>query len=96
VRIVWSPQSLRDLYAIHESIAKDSEHLAGLTVARIFSAVKRLIQFPHAGRIVPQQMSLKYAKSSLDVFASCTGFEINCLKWQQSLGRQENFRKDSD
>jgi toxin ParE1/3/4 len=49
VRIVWSPQSLRDLDAIHESIAKDSEHLAGLAIARIFSAVKRLIQFPHAG-----------------------------------------------
>jgi len=96
VRIVWSPQSLRDLDAIHEYIAKDSEHYAGLTVARIFSAVKQLIQFPRSGRIVPEQMNLKYAKSSLDVFAWCTGFEINCLKWRQSLGRQENFRNDSD
>jgi plasmid stabilization system protein ParE len=70
VRIVWSPQSLRDLDAIDESIAKDSEHLAGLTVARIFSAVERLSSSP--------------------------GLEINCLKWQQSLGRQENFRQNSD
>jgi plasmid stabilization system protein ParE len=68
VRIVWSPQSLRDLDAIDESIAKDSEHLAGLTVARIVSAVERLIQFPHSGRIAPERMYLKYAKSSLDVF----------------------------
>jgi hypothetical protein len=31
VRILWSPQSLRDLDAIHEYIAKDAEHYAGLT-----------------------------------------------------------------
>ncbi|HEX4424570.1 MAG TPA: type II toxin-antitoxin system RelE/ParE family toxin [Terriglobales bacterium] len=55
MRILWSPQSLRDLDAIHEYIAKDSEHYAGLTVARIFSAVERLIQFPDSGRIVPER-----------------------------------------
>lgn len=41
MRIVWSPQSLRDLHAIREYIAKDSERYADLTVARIFSAVER-------------------------------------------------------
>ena len=55
MRILWSPQSLRDLDAIHEYIAKDSEHYAGLTIARIFSAVEQLIQFPHSGRIVPER-----------------------------------------
>ena len=55
MRIVWSPQSLRDLDAIREYIAKDSERYADLTVARIFSAVGRLLQFPHAGRIVPER-----------------------------------------
>ncbi len=55
MRILWSPQSLRDLDAIHEYIAKDSEHYAGLTVARIFSSVERLIQFPSSGRIVPER-----------------------------------------
>jgi toxin ParE1/3/4 len=53
--ILWSPQSLRDLDAIHEYIAKDSEHYASLTVRRIFSSVERLIQFPHSGRIVPER-----------------------------------------
>jgi len=52
MRIQWSPQSLRDPDAIHETIAKDSEHYADLTVARIFSAVERLIQFPQSGRFV--------------------------------------------
>jgi toxin ParE1/3/4 len=55
VRILWSPQSLRDLDAIREYIAKDSEHYAGLTVARIFSAVEQLIRFPRSGRIVPER-----------------------------------------
>ena len=48
-------QSLRDLDAIHQYIAVDSEHYADLTVARIFSAVERRIQFPNSGRIVPER-----------------------------------------
>lgn len=55
MHIVWSPQSLRDLDAIREYIANDSEHYAGLTIARIFSAVEQLIKFPHLGRIVPER-----------------------------------------
>jgi plasmid stabilization system protein ParE len=58
MRILWSPQSLGDLDAIHASpeyFAKDSEHYAGLTISRIFSAVEQLIQFPHSGRIVPER-----------------------------------------
>jgi len=41
MRILWSPQSLRDLDAIREYIGKDSEHYAGITIARIFSAVEQ-------------------------------------------------------
>jgi toxin ParE1/3/4 len=55
MRIFWSPQSLRDLDAIHEYIAKDSEHYAGLTIARIFSAVEQLVHFPYSGRVVPER-----------------------------------------
>jgi len=55
MRIQWSPQSLRDLDAIHAYIAKDSKHYADLTIARVFSAVERLIQFPQSGRIVPER-----------------------------------------
>jgi plasmid stabilization system protein ParE len=49
MRILWSPQSLRDLDAIREYIAKDSEHYAGLTIARIFFAVEQLIRFSRSG-----------------------------------------------
>ena len=55
MQILWSPQSLRDLRAIREYIAKDSEHYAGLTIARIFAAVERLLRFPHSGRVVPER-----------------------------------------
>ena len=55
MRIVWSPQSLHDLDAIHEYIAKDSERYAELTVARVFAAVERLPEFPQSGRIVPER-----------------------------------------
>ena len=55
MRTVWSPQSLRDLDAIREYIAKDSEHYADLTIARIFSASERLLRFPQSGRMVPER-----------------------------------------
>ena len=55
MRIVWSPQSLRDLDGIRQYIARDSEPYADLTVARIFSAVEQLLQFPRSGRIVPER-----------------------------------------
>lgn len=55
IQIVWSPQSLRDLHAIREYIAEDSDHYADLTVAGIFSAVERLLRFPHLGRMVPER-----------------------------------------
>jgi toxin ParE1/3/4 len=54
MRIAWSPQSLRDLDAIHEYIAQDSKHYADVTVSRLFAAVERLPGFPHSGRIVPE------------------------------------------
>jgi toxin ParE1/3/4 len=55
MQIVWSPQSLRDLRAIRDYIAIDSERYADLTIARIFFAVERLLDFPESGRIVPER-----------------------------------------
>jgi toxin ParE1/3/4 len=55
MQIVWSPQLLRDLRAIRDYIAIDSERYADLTIARIFSAVERLLDFPESGRIVPER-----------------------------------------
>lgn len=55
MQILWSPQSLRDLSAIRDYIAEDSEHYANLTLTRLFSSVERLLNFPQSGRIVPEK-----------------------------------------
>jgi toxin ParE1/3/4 len=80
MRILWSPQSLRDLDAIHEYIAKDSEHYAGLTVARIFSIVERLNQFPHSGRIVPERDQDEIREIIVGRFRVVIACENSCLK----------------
>ncbi|MGE5111186.1 MAG: type II toxin-antitoxin system RelE/ParE family toxin [Acidobacteriaceae bacterium] len=59
MRILWSPQSLRDLSVIRAYIANDSEHYADVTVARIFASVERLLQFPQSGRMVPERGELE-------------------------------------
>ncbi len=46
---------MRDLRAIRDYIAEGSAAHADLTIARIFSAVERLLHFPQSGRIVPER-----------------------------------------
>jgi toxin ParE1/3/4 len=52
--IRWSPQAVRDLEAIRDYIARDSQRYAQLTVARIINSVERLQSFPRSGRMVPE------------------------------------------
>ena len=56
-RILWSPQSLRDLESIRAYIAGDSPTYAALVVERIVDAVERLAAFPESGRMVPERDS---------------------------------------
>ncbi len=56
-RILWSPQSLRDLESISAYISADSPTYAALVVERIVAAVERLAAFPESGRIVPERDS---------------------------------------
>ncbi len=81
---------------IHEYIAKDSEHYAGLTVARIFSSVERLIQFPHSGRIVPERDEPEIREIIVGRSRVVHRVREELLQVATVLGRQENFRKDSD
>ncbi len=53
-RIVWSPQSLEDIDAIAEFIARDSSFYAESTVAKIFDTVESLSNHPQLGRMVPE------------------------------------------
>lgn len=53
--IRWSPQAVRDVEAIRDYIAQDSQRYAQLTVDRIIAAVERLRAFPQSGRVVPER-----------------------------------------
>jgi toxin ParE1/3/4 len=56
-RIIWSPQSLRDLESIRAYIAADSPMYAALVIERIVASVERLAAFPESGRVVPERNS---------------------------------------
>jgi addiction module RelE/StbE family toxin len=53
-RIVWTDPAVSDLNSIHEYISRDSEVYADSVLSEIFDAVDRLIDYSHAGRIVPE------------------------------------------
>jgi len=51
MKIVWSPQSVRDLAAVHAFIARDDPMAARKTVGRIVALVdERLGNLPELGR----------------------------------------------
>ena len=52
MNISWSDQALRDLRAIRDFIARDSEHYARLQVERLVSRVERAAMMPSRGHPV--------------------------------------------
>jgi len=58
--IVWSEQALTAIDAIAEYISKDSPAYASRVVDGIYAATRRLIRFPHSGRVVPESQSQTY------------------------------------
>lgn len=55
IRLIWSPQPLRDLQAIRDYVAADSPRYAALVVERIIRGVERLTSLPESGRVVPER-----------------------------------------
>jgi len=53
-RLIWSPQSVDDLEAICEYIAKDSPEYARIVAGRIWDVVESIPLQPRAGRVVPE------------------------------------------
>ena len=53
-QIKWTPQSLDDIDAIANFIARDSDYYARMFAIKIFDSVERLKSFPESGRIVPE------------------------------------------
>jgi len=52
MKITWSQQSLQDLRAIHDFIARDSDLYASLTVERIVERIERVSLMPTLGHPV--------------------------------------------
>ena len=52
--VVWSPRAIDDVDSIAAYIAQDSEAYAASVVRTILAKAKRLSDFPHIGRIVPE------------------------------------------
>lgn len=50
--IVWSAQARRDLHAIQDFIARDSEHYARLQIEHLISRVERTARMPSKGHPV--------------------------------------------
>jgi len=54
VEIKWTVQSLDDVEAIANYIARDSTYYAQLFATKVFDSVKRIEIFPESGRVVPE------------------------------------------
>ncbi len=52
--VIWTLQTLEDVEAIREYVARDFVRYAELLVERIVAAVERLDRFPLSGRVVPE------------------------------------------
>jgi len=53
-QLIWSPSASRDLADICACIGRDSEYYARLFAQRVVAATEALVQFPEAGRMVPE------------------------------------------
>jgi|SRR3989337_2180386 len=53
-QVKWTPQSLDDIEAIANFIARDSDYYAQMVTVKVFEAAERLELFPESGRIVPE------------------------------------------
>ena len=54
MRLVWSEQALADVEDTRGFVARDAPAFAELFVDRILEAVEHLVDFPEAGRAVPE------------------------------------------
>ena len=56
MKVAWTKQAQKDLVAIHEYIARDSEHYAAVVVEEILATEQWIGAQPTAGTIVRERM----------------------------------------
>lgn len=74
--IRWSPQAVRDVEAIRDYIAQDSQRYAQLTVDRIIASLERLRLSPSRVGWCQNARIQRSERSSWGPFASSTGFGL--------------------
>lgn len=52
--VVWSPGAVEDLEAIAAYVSRDSASYARAVVSKILGSSRTLVDFPRAGRVVPE------------------------------------------
>jgi addiction module RelE/StbE family toxin len=53
-KLIWSPQSLRDIDNACDYIAKDSPRYASLFAERIVRLIEKIAEQPYLGAVVPE------------------------------------------
>ena len=67
--IIWSPLAIQKVNEIAQYIAQDNYDAAIKWIDTIFEQVERLISFPQSGRIVPETIGSRSAKSFIKIIA---------------------------
>jgi plasmid stabilization system protein ParE len=89
--IRWSPQAVRDVEAIRDYIAQDSQRYAQLTVDRHIASVERLRAFPQSGRVVPERADPEIREVIVGPFRVVYGFEIFAREWDGAILEEVTF-----
>ena len=90
--VVWSPQSVRDLEAIHVYISEESVRYADLVVGRLVAAVERLQKFPESGRTVRSELTPPFESLLSGRTASSIDTALVSSRSPQSFGGPACFR----
>jgi plasmid stabilization system protein ParE len=89
-KIIWSPQAASNLEEICEYISKDSEYYAAIFAKRVITLIKRIPDFPRAGRVVPEyddenlrekiygdyRIIYRIKKDAIEIVAICHGSRL--------------------
>jgi len=81
MNISWSAQARRDLLAIRDFIARDSEHYDSLQLERLILRVELTADMPSKGHPVHELSSPACGKFMKAAIASSTAFRRSSFKW---------------
>ncbi|MGH8018394.1 MAG: type II toxin-antitoxin system RelE/ParE family toxin [Opitutaceae bacterium] len=74
MKVVWTKEAQRDIKAIYDFIAADSEYYAAEVVETILDAERRIGECPTAGQMVREEMRKDLRQGNAIRIASFTGF----------------------